>query len=108
MKTLFVVATIFCSFLMNKSYANGGFNLNEKLEKVVRFEHGILPIEKNKPEFVKVSFRINDEGMIEILEMNYSDEVIKQELFKKLSKLKVEEEHDANKIYNYSFTFRKF
>ena len=79
-------------------------NMHEKLDEVVKFKNNELPIEKNKTEFVKVSFKINQEGKIEVLEMNYSDEGIKTQLIEKLSEMKVEEAHDSEEIYNYNFT----
>jgi len=44
---------------------------------------------------------------VEVLEINYSDEAIKSQLIEKLSEMKVEEEHDSEKVYNYNFTFMK-
>ena len=71
------------------------------------YKKGTLPIEKNSTEFVKISFTINEGGKIEILEMNYSDEIIKTQLVSKLSEMNVKEDHDTEKIYNYNFTFKK-
>ena len=107
MKTLAVVLAILGSSVFSSSYAIGPINMNEKLDEVVRFENNELPIKTSATEFVKVSFKINDEGKVEVLEMNYSDEKIKTQLVKKLSEMKVEEKHDSEEVYNYNFTFKK-
>jgi hypothetical protein len=107
MKTVIVAAAILGSSMFNGSTNYGSININEKLEDIVIFEKGTLPIEKNSTEFVKISFKINKAGAIEILEMNYSDELVKTQLVEKLSKMRVEEAHDINEVYNYNFTFKK-
>jgi len=66
-----------------------------------------LTLSLNKTEFVKVSFKINETGGVEILEMNYSNEEIKIQLLEKLSKIKINEGHDSEEVYNYNFTFKK-
>lgn len=56
---------------------------------------------------MKVSFKINYQGEVEILGMNYSDEKVKTQLLKKLSNLKIKKNHNSDKVYNYNFTFKK-
>ena len=107
MKTLIIIATILGSSLINNSYGKGTVNLNEKLKEVITFEKGTLAVEKNQTEFVKISFKINEDGKVEILDMNYSDELIKTELINKLSEIIVKEKHDTYEIYNCTFTFKK-
>jgi hypothetical protein len=108
MRTLLITAILFGSSFFSNSYAEGTFNIHDKLEEVVKFKNGTLPLEKNRDEFVKVSFKINEEGKVEILEMNYSDEIIKKQLIEKLSEMKIEENHDPEEIYYFNFTFKKF
>lgn len=109
MKTYVVVAAvIFCSSLFNNSYASGTpLNMNEKLEEVVKFAPNELSMEQNQTEFVKVSFKINKLGQVEILEMNYSDEKIKLQLVRKLAEITVEQDIDLEKVYHYNFRFEK-
>ena len=107
MKTIISTVAIFSSMMFTMPSSYGTINMNEKLEEIVTFEQGSLSIEENASEFVKVSFKINEEGHVEILEMNYSDELIKVQLVEKLSEIKVEGDHSTDKIYNYNFTFKK-
>ena len=107
MKTIIAAVAIFSSSFFNGNNSFGRININEKLQDLVIFERGTLPVEKNSTEFVKISFKINESGSIEILDMNYSDELVKTQLVEKLSQMKIEEEHDVNEVYNYNFTFKK-
>lgn len=106
-KIVLATIAIVGSLFIGKSYARSGTELNNKIEGVVKFENGVLPLEKNKTDFVKVSFRINNEGKIEVLNLNYSDETIKNQLISKLSEITIVGGHDLKEIYNYSFSFKK-
>ncbi|MDF1674050.1 MAG: hypothetical protein P1U41_11115 [Vicingaceae bacterium] len=101
--TLAVISSM--TFILPNSF--GAVNMNEKLQEIVKFKKGSLSIDENSSAFVKVSFKINEKGLVEILEMNYSDEIIKTQLVDKLSEIKVEEDHNVGEIYNYNFTFKK-
>jgi uncharacterized protein YrzB (UPF0473 family) len=107
MKTLFITVLILSSSLINNCYGKENIIMKQKLQEVIIFDKGILPIEKNQTEFVKVSFKLNENGKIEILEMNYSNETIKTQLIRKLSQVKLNEEFDVEEVYNYNFTFKK-
>ena len=107
MKTLAITLAILGSSLFNTSSAKGTIDINNELKKVVKFDNNKLSIDKNETAFVKVSFKINMEGEVDILEMNYSDENIKSQLIKKLSKMKIKKNHNTERIYNYNFTFKK-
>ena len=107
MKTIAIVAVILGSSLFNTSSAKGTLDINKELKKVVKFDNKQLTLQKNETAFVKVSFKINKIGEVEILEMNYSDEKVKSQLMDKLSELKINKEHDSDKLYTYNFTFKK-
>jgi uncharacterized protein YrzB (UPF0473 family) len=107
MKTLIITVLIFSSSVFNNCFGKENINMNQILQEVIIFDNGILPIEKYQTEFVKVSFKLNENGKIEILEMNYSNETIKTQLIRKLSKIKLEEDFDIEEVYNYNFTFKK-
>jgi hypothetical protein len=107
MKTIIVAASIFGSSLFNGSSNYSSIKMGERLQEIITFKNGILPIEKDESEFVRVSFKVNEEGLVEILEMNFSNEEVKDQLVEKLSEIAVDENHDSKKIYNYNFTFKK-
>ena len=107
MKTLAIAFVILGSSLFNNTYAKGNLTIKEQLKKVVKFENNQLAIDKNETEFVKVSFKINEEGKIQIIDANYSNEIIKEQLIQKLNALTINEQHDIEQVYYYNFTFQK-
>jgi hypothetical protein len=105
MKTTFLTIAIIFSSFINSSYANDGNNLNEQIKETVKLES--LHIEKNKTEFVRISFTIDEEGQVIILEMNYSNEEIKNQLINQLKGMEIFGSIDINKVHNYNFSFIK-
>ncbi len=106
-KILLTMLAISSSALLNHSYALSGQELNKKIEETVKFENGALSLEKNYTDFVRVSFRINDEGKIEVLDLNFSNEKIKTQLIDKLAEIKIVGDYDSNQVYNYKFSFKQ-
>ena len=107
MKTVLVTIAIVFSSLISNVYANSGNNLNEQIHQTVKFENGSLNIEKDKAEFVRISFKINEDGQLEILEMNYSNEEIKTQVEKQLKEIKIYGIVDINEVFYYNFSFIK-
>ena len=107
MKTIIISIAILSASIFNQSYANGNNAMDKVLEKGISFKNGELSINKNQNEFVRVSFRINKEDKIEIIETNSSNEFIKEQLLEKLTTLTVFGSQDIEKVYNYTFTFNK-
>lgn len=106
MKTIIITAAIFIASIFNYSYANGNSTMDKILEKGISFKNGELRISKNQNQFVRVSFRINSENKIEIIETNSSNEFIKNQIIEKLTKLNLFGSLDVDKIYIYNFIFK--
>ena len=106
-KSTLLIVAIFSASLINNSYAKSGLDINKKLDETVKFEDGTLSLEKNKTDFVRISFKINKEGKFEVLALNYSNEEIKKQLISKLSEITFEGTYNSNEIYNYNFSFKK-
>ena len=107
MKTIIISIAIFSASIFNYSYANGNNAMDKVLEKGISFKNGELSINKNQNEFVRVSFRVNEENKIEIIETNSSNELIKEQLLEKLTTLTLFGSLDIEKVYIYNFTFKK-
>ncbi len=107
MKTIILTIAMFIASLFNHSYANGNSTMDKILEKGISFKNGELPISKQQNQFVRISFRINNENQIEIIETNSSNEFIKEQLIEKLTSLSLFGSLDIDKIYIYNFTFIK-
>ena len=108
MKTIILSITLLIISLTNNSYATCPNNMNGIIEEIVKFENGELTLEKNQAAFVKVSFKIDEQGNIMVLEINYSDESIKNKLIQKLSSLNLYSLNDCKEVFNYNFTFKKY
>ena len=106
MKTIILTIAMFIASSFNHSYANGNSTMDKILEKGISFKDGELPIIKEQNQFVRVSFRINNENQIEIIETNSSNEFIKNQLIEKLTKLSLFGSLDIEKIYIYNFIFK--
>jgi len=106
MKT-YLFALLLSTFCFNSGYSNEAINMKEVLEESLRFKNEGLNLEKNKTLFVKVSFRINELGTIEVLNANYSNKTLKEQLVEKLESLHFDGIVDVEKIYYYNFTFIK-
>ena len=106
MKASLIIIAVFFSTLTN-IYASGGNNLNEQIEETVKFEQGELPLQNEKTDFVKISFKINEEGQLELLQMNYSNKRIKDKLVEHLKEIKISGSIDLNEVHNYNFSFVK-
>ena len=105
MKTIIITIAIFSATIFSYSHAYGSNPMNKFIEKGISFSNSEFP--NNKSDFVRVSFRINKENKIEIIDTNSSNEIIKGQLLDKLSKLTLLEAIDTEKIYFYNFTFNK-
>lgn len=100
---LFTLGVALCA----SSVASSTGELKAALKEKVNFNETSLPIEKNSVHFVRVSFRINEDGQIHILEANYSNSEVKELLFQKLSQINLSEIPFKDDVYYYEFTFRK-
>jgi hypothetical protein len=107
MNAMILAIVIVFSSLINNSYASGGNDLQDKIKETVKFENGELQMENSNANFVKVSFTINKEGRLEILNMNYSDEKIKALLIEKLSEIIIEDYFNSEEVHFYNFSFIK-
>jgi len=89
------------------SVAGSSGELKTALKEKVNFNETTLPIEKNSVHFVRVSFRVSEDGQIHILEANYSNNEVKELLFQKLSQVSLSDVSFKEDVYYYEFTFRK-
>lgn len=82
-------------------------SLQKKFEKELKFEVNQFLFEKNQTAFVKVSFKIDENGKVKIIDANYSNEKLMKETYKQLSMLHFENQHNIDDVYYYNFTFKK-
>lgn len=107
MKTIMLSVAILTSSLFNLNHASTDtVNMKNVLEEVVTFKEGSLNLEKDEVEFVKICFRIDEDGKLDVLNINYSNEKIKNQLIDQLNTMVIYGSIDTSKMYNYKFTFK--
>ena len=107
LKTIIIAIAIFSTTILNNSYAQENNAMKKILDKGVSFKPGELSLNKNQNDFVRVSFRVNKENKIEVLESNSSNEFIKEMLLEKLTSITVNGIQNIVKVYAYNFIFKK-
>jgi uncharacterized membrane protein YhiD involved in acid resistance len=102
-----LIITAATTLLALNIFANNNTSLQKKFEKELKFEANQFLIEKNQTEFVKISFKIDENGKVKIIDANYSNEKLLKETAKQLSMLQFENQHNSDDVYYYNFTFKK-
>lgn len=105
MKTAVLVFAI-SLFSFGASYASTNPNLKKEITKKVTIDLKQEGVSFSDKDFVKVSFTI-DNGEILILELNATQEVLKELIIRELKEIHVQSEYGFNETYNYKFTFSK-
>lgn len=103
-KIVFITAA---ALLALNIFANNNPSVQKKFEKELKFEANQFLIEKNQTAFVKVSFKIDENGKVKIIDANYSNEKLMKETYKQLNMLHFESQHNSDDVYYYNFTFKK-
>ena len=107
MKTIILTVAILTSSLFNVVRATETVNMNQLLEETITFNSSSLDLKKDQTEFVRISFKVDEEGTVDILDMNYSDVKIKDQLVEQLKTMEVYGIIDINETYYFNFTFNK-
>ena len=107
MKTIILTVAILTSSLFNVIRATETVTMNELLEETITFNNNSLNLKKDQSEFVRISFKVDEERTIDILDMNYSNVKIKDQLVEKLKAIEINESIDIKETYYFNFTFEK-
>ena len=105
MKALLLIAAIALSPFGNQSFASGKSELVEKIESITLEPESYKLSNATNADFVKVRLKANEEGQLEILEINYSNQKLKDLLVQKLKEIEVNTNQSMGQILNYKFTF---
>ncbi len=108
-KTFLLTAILSCLVTFNShatSISPDANNLLKKeLSQKLHFDLNNFDLQDNRA-FVRASFSVNEAGTIEVQDMNYSNEELKNELVKQLDKITVEQDIEVGKVYYCNFTFK--
>lgn len=107
MKTTIVIAAILSSLLFEDAKAGDRTELRAKIEQTINSNIGDIPLKPGSREQVRVSFKVNVDGSIEILAIDFSDEGIKNAFVEKLSHMNLGLGSDPNEVFYYQFLFEK-
>lgn len=107
MKNLIITFALLFSFTLSIAQESNSKELKTQMTEIVSLEKEKLPKDMNKTEFVILSFKVKNDGKINVLDMNYSNEEIKSMLVNKLANAIVENKYVSNTIHYYKILFKK-
>lgn len=107
MKTLIVLTAIFASSLFKDVQGSNQTELKSKIEESLNGMMETLPMKQGNRDLVRVSLKVNQFGHLEVIDIDYSDEAIKNAVIAKLSEINLESETDPNDVFYYQFSFEK-
>jgi hypothetical protein len=107
MKNLIITFALLFSISLGLAQESNSKKLKTELTEIVSLEKDKLPTAMNKTEFVILSFKVKQNGKINVLDMNYSNKEIKNMLVSKLANAIVENEYIASKIHYYKILFKR-
>lgn len=107
MKNLFLTSALLLSFSFGFSQTDSTEKLNSEMSEIVKLEKEELPTNRNKVEVVLFSFKVQPNGTIKVLDMNYSNEKIKKALQTKLAKAVLKNESISRKVHYFKVIFKR-
>jgi hypothetical protein len=107
MKNLIITFALLFSISLGLAQESNTKKLKTELTEIVSLEKDKLPTDMNKTEFVILSFKVKQNGKINVLDINYSNEEIKSILVSKLANAIVENKYIASKIHYYKILFKR-
>jgi hypothetical protein len=107
MKTTIAMAAILSSLFFADAKAGDRTELRAKIEQKINSTIGDIPLKPGSRDQVRVSFKVNAQGNIKIVDIDFSDESIKNAFVEKLSKINLGSGTDPNETFYYQFSFEK-
>jgi len=108
MKKLILTITLLLAVSMSCfSQTENKESLNTELSKIIVLSKEELPENMNRTEVVLFSFNILADGTINVLDMNYSSEIIKNAVMKKISQTVLKNATLSKKVHYFKVKFLK-
>lgn len=104
---ILIVSLLFSISLSSFSQSDSDEPLKTELYKIVTLNKEELPENMSRTEVVLFSFNILSDETINVLDMNYSSEVIRKAVMKKVSQAVLENNSVTNKIHYFKVVFLK-
>lgn len=106
MNTLLITLGLAASMMINAETTSVSTEVKQKIEESLTLTELKLPLEANQTGLVRASLKVNENGKLEIVEANYSDEKLKEMVATQLSTIDLEGK-TTNEVFYYTFYFEK-
>ena len=106
MTTLLITLGLAASMIINAETTSVSTEVKQKIEESLTLTELNLPLESNQKGLVRASLRVNENGKLEIVDADYSDEKLKEMVAKQLSTIDLEGK-TTNEVFYYTFYFEK-
>lgn len=107
MKNLILTTALLFSISVGFSQADSSNQIKSQLQKIVKLDSKELPETMKKIEMVLFSFNVLPNGSIKVIDVNYSNEMIKKAVINKLEKAVIKNNYISNKVHYYKVNFTK-
>lgn len=107
MKNLILTTALLFSILVGFSQTDSSNQIKSQLQKIVTLDSKELPETMKKMEMVLFSFNVLPNGSIKVIDINYSNEIIKKAVIRKLEKAVIKNNAISDKVHYYKVNFTK-
>lgn len=108
MKTLILTAAILISGLTKTQALDlKKSDLKSTIETTIVYDELFELMNTEKKALVRISLTVNENGKIQVLETNYSNELVKNSLIEKLTELDVADDLKTDDVYAFEFIFER-
>ena len=108
MKTILLTAAILISGLTGvNAHEVKKADLKKQIENTIVYDEVFDLMETENKALVRLSLTIDENGNVRVLDTNYSNESVKNELVEKLVEMKVDESLRSNETYTFEFLFER-
>ena len=108
MKTIILAAAILISGLTSvNAHEVKRADLKTQIENTIVYDEVFNLMQSEDKALVRLSLTIDENGKVRVLETNYSNESVKDELVEKLVQMNVDEELRTNETYTFEFLFER-
>lgn len=76
-------------------------------QKIMDETNELLSITEGAKEIVRVSLSVDEDGRLTVLESDYSNESLKNEVVSKLHEIEMNDSYSKSEVYYFQFSFEK-
>ncbi|MCF8276089.1 MAG: hypothetical protein K9J17_05080 [Flavobacteriales bacterium] len=76
-------------------------------QKIMDETNDLISKVEGEKDIVRVSLTVDEDGRLTVLESDFSNESLKNEVVSKLHEIEVNESYNTNEVYYFQFSFEK-